>query len=49
MCQAVGHPVVRLHRERFGPLSVDNLSPGAWRHLTPEEVAAVRRAAGLSD
>lgn len=48
MCQAVGHPVVRLHRERFGPLSLHRLPVGAWRHLTTEEVAALRRAAGLS-
>lgn len=47
MCQAVGHPVVRLHRERFGPLSLHDLPPGAWRHLTPEEVAVLKRAVGL--
>lgn len=48
MCQAVGHPVVRLHRERFGPLTLRNLPTGAWRHLTEEEVSALRRAVGLS-
>lgn len=48
MCQAVGHPVVRLHRERFGPLVLRNLPAGAWRHLTEEEVTALRRAVGLS-
>lgn len=48
MCQAVGYPVVRLHRERFGPLTLRNLPAGAWRHLTDEEVAALRQAVGLS-
>ncbi|MGQ9881890.1 MAG: pseudouridine synthase [Armatimonadota bacterium] len=48
MCQAVGHSVVRLHRERFGPLSLRDLPPGAWRHLTPEEVTALKKAVGLA-
>jgi pseudouridine synthase len=48
MCQAVGHPVVRLHRERFGPLTLRNLPAGAWRYLTAEEVVALQRAVGLS-
>lgn len=48
MCVAVGHPVVRLHRERFGPLTLRNLPAGAWRPLTAEEVAALRRTVGLS-
>jgi len=47
MCQAVGHPVVRLHRERFGPLTLRNLPVGAWRYLTAEEVADLYRAVGL--
>lgn len=48
MCQAVGHPVVRLHRERFGPLTLRSLPAGAWRQLTDEEVSALRQAVGLS-
>lgn len=48
MCEAVGHPVVRLHREQFGPLTLHNLPPGAWRYLTPEEITALRMAVGLS-
>jgi 23S rRNA pseudouridine2605 synthase len=39
MCQAAGHPVLALHRRRVGPLSVDDLAPGAWRELRAEEVA----------
>lgn len=47
MCETVGHPVVRLHRERFGPLTLRNLPVGAWRYLTNSEVTALRRAVGL--
>jgi 23S rRNA pseudouridine2605 synthase len=47
MLQAVGHRVVALRRSAFGPLRLGRLRPGAWRVLTQEEVAALRRAAGL--
>ena len=34
--------VVRLHRERMGPLVLDpNLAPGQYRELTAEEIAAI--------
>jgi pseudouridine synthase len=42
MCEAVGHPVVRLHRSRYAGLTLDGLAPGEWRELTAEEVAALR-------
>ena len=45
MCEAVGHPVVRLVRTRIGPLVDRSLKPGAWRHLTTDEVRALERAA----
>jgi 23S rRNA pseudouridine2605 synthase len=38
MCQAVGHPVVRLARTRIGPISDRQLSPGHWRRLTMDEI-----------
>ena len=41
MCEAVGHPVRRLHRSRYAGLGVDDLEPGAWRELTSEEVASL--------
>jgi pseudouridine synthase len=44
MIEAVGHRVKRLHRSRYGPLSVAGLAPGAWRELVPREVAALRAA-----
>jgi 23S rRNA pseudouridine2605 synthase len=46
MCEAVGHPVVRLVRIRIGPIADRRLAPGRWRPLTSEEVRALARAAG---
>ena len=34
MCEAVGHPVVRLRRVRIGPIADATLKPGKWRDLT---------------
>ena len=49
MCEAVGHPVVRLIRVRIGPLSDRQLRPGEWRELTSDEVKAlVETVAGES-
>jgi pseudouridine synthase len=45
MCQAIGHPCLRLTRVAFGSLTVNDLAPGAWRHLTAEEVAYLKAAA----
>lgn len=42
MCEAVGHPVVRLHRSRYANLTLDGLHPGEWRALTREEVDSFR-------
>ncbi len=38
MLAAVNHPVLQLIRTAIGPLTLGNLPPGAWRHLTNEEV-----------
>jgi len=46
MCEAIGHPVVRLVRTRFGPLHDRRLKPGAWRELSQEEVRALAEAVG---
>jgi 23S rRNA pseudouridine2605 synthase len=43
MFEAVGHRVKRLHRSRYGPLTVEGLEPGAWRELQPSEVERLRR------
>jgi 23S rRNA pseudouridine2605 synthase len=47
MLDAVGLPVRRLVRLRVGPLRLGRLAPGQVRELTPEEVRALYRAAGL--
>jgi 23S rRNA pseudouridine2605 synthase len=47
MCEAVGHPVRRLHRSRYAGLGPKGLAPGEARPLTREEVAALRRLVGL--
>ena len=44
MLEAVGRPVKRLHRSRYGPLTLEGLEPGAWRELEPSEVRRLRRA-----
>ncbi|MEY2436120.1 MAG: rRNA synthase [Acidimicrobiaceae bacterium] len=44
MCEAVGHPVVRLVRSRIGTLTDRVLKPGQWRELQTEEVRALERA-----
>ena len=44
MCEAVGHPVTRLHRSRYAGLGLGDLAAGEWRELTEEEVAALRQA-----
>jgi 23S rRNA pseudouridine2605 synthase len=45
MCEAVGLTVKRLKRTAIGPLKLGMLKPGAWRELTKQEIAALRRAA----
>lgn len=40
MFHAVGNQVLALHRERIGPLALNGLPSGDFRHLTAEEVAA---------
>ena len=44
MCEAIGHPVVRLVRTRIGPLVDGSLPPGSWRDLTRDEVRSLERA-----
>jgi 23S rRNA pseudouridine2605 synthase len=44
MCEAVGHPVRRLHRRAYAGLTLDGVEPGRWRELTAAEVAALRAA-----
>jgi pseudouridine synthase len=42
MCEAVGHPVVRLHRSCYAGLTVEGVEPGRWRELDADEVKQLR-------
>jgi 23S rRNA pseudouridine2605 synthase len=42
MCEAVGHPVRRLHRSDYAGLMLGTLRPGEWRELEPDEVERLR-------
>ena len=48
MCEAVGHPVLRLVRMRIGPIVDPRLAPGRWRPLSPVEVHSLAEVAGLA-
>ena len=41
MLAAIGHPVGKLTRIRIGEVRLTGLPSGAWRHLTPKEIAAL--------
>lgn len=47
MLAVVGHKVLRLHRDSFGPLTLVGCDEGTWRELTPQEAKAVEKAAGI--
>ena len=50
MFSAAGHEVTELHRRAFGPLELDpELAEGQWRELAPDELKALRRAAGMEE
>ena len=46
MCDAIGHPVVRLIRVRIGTLQDRTLRPGQWRQLEARELKALIEAVG---
>lgn len=43
MCRKVGYAVSSLTRVRIDTIRMDGLAPGRWRHLTPDEVARLKR------
>jgi 23S rRNA pseudouridine2605 synthase len=47
MLEAVGHRTLRLKRERFGPITLGDMSPGETRQLSQNELNALREALGL--
>jgi pseudouridine synthase len=49
LCEAVGHRVRKLKRLSFAGVAVKSLKPGKWRHLQVDEIAKLRKLAGLSE
>jgi 23S rRNA pseudouridine2605 synthase len=47
MCEAVGHPVRRLHRSGYAGLDLEGLAAGEWRRLTRAEIDSLRTGSGL--
>lgn len=45
MCEAVGHPVLRLKRKRLAFLTLDKVTRGSYRHLKAREVAELQKLA----
>ncbi len=45
MCEAIGHPVVRLRRVRIGPIRLGALKPGEPRELTAREIEQLEHPA----
>jgi pseudouridine synthase len=41
MCEAIGHPVLKLVRVALGPLTLGSLPRGQWRPLLPVELRAL--------
>ncbi len=41
MFQALGAPVIKLHRENFGPWSAENIPPGQWQVLDFQQIPLI--------
>jgi 23S rRNA pseudouridine2605 synthase len=48
LCAAIGHPVIRLFRARYGGIGVDGMKPGHLRPLRESEVEALKGPGPLS-
>jgi len=47
MFAAVGHPVKKLKRVKFGNLELGQLPPGEYRHMTEEELRELKKSVRL--
>lgn len=47
MCEAIGHPVVKLTRIRLGPFVLKGLKPGECRLVGKQDLDKLRRMVGL--
>ena len=45
MLSAIHHPVIKLHRSTFGPLSLNRVDRGSWRLLDRDEIDLLLHAA----
>ncbi len=43
MCQALGLDLLKLKRITIGPINLDSLKIGDWRHLTPSEIKQLKQ------
>jgi 23S rRNA pseudouridine2605 synthase len=46
MCEAVGHPVDKLRRVKFGTIDDRQLKPGDWRELSEKEIKTLKTLSG---
>jgi pseudouridine synthase len=49
MCAAVGHPVSKLKRTRYGPIALADLKPGSFRRLTASQLDGLRKCCAKPD
>lgn len=49
MTAAVGHPTLRLVRERIGPIGLAGLRPGEWQALDDDERVALRTSLSTAE
>jgi len=47
MCEAVGHPVIKLHRSRYAGITLGRLRVGEWRPLGTDELRRLGRLVEL--
>lgn len=43
MFKAIRHPVLRLTREKYGPLRLEGLAKGKFRYLDEDEIQRLRK------
>ncbi len=48
LMEQIGHPVIKLKRIAFGPLTLEGLPRGSFRELTAREMAALKAGVGLT-
>lgn len=49
MCETMGHPVLKIKRVAYGPLTLGSLRPGTARPLSEDELAELLRHVQLDD